>query len=183
MHVTAGALLVRDGGEVMLIEHRAYGITLQPGGHLEATDTTLLGAALRELSEETESTPSWSSGPDQALCLLQRVPGGPRHLGLLDASNLCCGRREGIAGVQVVVGWLILRGPGRTWPNSTYAGCAGRGRAGYDAHAVGGVDVLVGHLALVAAPDAVAAHHHPDAAVLDGRRDRAPTINHDRFLL
>ncbi|MGW2984138.1 hypothetical protein [Streptomyces goshikiensis] len=62
-------------------------------------------------------------------------------------------------------------------------GCAGRGRAGYDAHAVGGVGVLVGHLALVAAPDAVAAHHHPDAAVLDGRRDRAPTINHDRFLL
>ncbi|MDD9380420.1 NUDIX domain-containing protein [Streptomyces sp. ZAF1911] len=57
MHVTAGALLVRDGGEVLLIEHRAYGLTLQPGGHLEPTDTTLLGAALRELSEETGINP------------------------------------------------------------------------------------------------------------------------------
>lgn len=53
MHVTVGALLVRGDGEILLIEHRAYGITLQPGGHLEPTDTMLTGAALRELSEET----------------------------------------------------------------------------------------------------------------------------------
>ncbi|MBK3521171.1 MULTISPECIES: hypothetical protein [Streptomyces] len=32
MHVTVGALLVRDGTEILLIEHLAYGITLQPGG-------------------------------------------------------------------------------------------------------------------------------------------------------
>ncbi|MGP3684485.1 NUDIX hydrolase [Streptomyces sp. IBSNAI002] len=57
MHVTAGALLVRDGTEVLLIEHRAYQLTLQPGGHLEPTDSTLLGAALRELSEETGIDP------------------------------------------------------------------------------------------------------------------------------
>ncbi|MGQ4402198.1 NUDIX hydrolase [Streptomyces hayashii] len=57
MHVTAGALLVRDHAEVLLIEHLAYGITLQPGGHLEPTDTTLVGAALRELSEETGIDP------------------------------------------------------------------------------------------------------------------------------
>ncbi|MFD3756710.1 NUDIX hydrolase [Streptomyces sp. NPDC058622] len=57
MHVTVGALLVRDGAEVLLIEHRAYQLTLQPGGHLEPTDTTLLGAALRELSEETGIDP------------------------------------------------------------------------------------------------------------------------------
>ncbi|MEW1724691.1 NUDIX domain-containing protein [Streptomyces sp. NPDC093109] len=56
MHVTAGALLVR-GAEVLLIEHLAYGITLQPGGHLEPTDMTLVGAALRELSEETGIDP------------------------------------------------------------------------------------------------------------------------------
>jgi hypothetical protein len=31
MHVTAGALLVR-GTEILLVEHRAYGIVLQPGG-------------------------------------------------------------------------------------------------------------------------------------------------------
>lgn len=53
MHVTAGALLVRDSAEVLLIEHLSYGITLQPGGHLEPTDATLVGAAMRELAEET----------------------------------------------------------------------------------------------------------------------------------
>ncbi|MFJ2419187.1 NUDIX hydrolase [Streptomyces brevispora] len=58
MHVTAGALLVRDSAEVLLIEHLAYGITLQPGGHLEPTDTTLVGAAIRELSEETGIDPA-----------------------------------------------------------------------------------------------------------------------------
>ncbi|MCM3920298.1 NUDIX domain-containing protein [Frankia sp. AiPs1] len=61
MHVTAGALLVRSdghgGAEILLIEHRAYGITLQPGGHLEPTDTTLIGAAVRELTEETGVDP------------------------------------------------------------------------------------------------------------------------------
>jgi 8-oxo-dGTP pyrophosphatase MutT (NUDIX family) len=53
MHVTVGALLTRGGTEVLLVGHRAYGITLQPGGHLEPTDTTLIGAAVRELVEET----------------------------------------------------------------------------------------------------------------------------------
>ncbi|MFD7865089.1 NUDIX hydrolase [Streptomyces sp. NPDC059783] len=57
MHVTAGALLVRDGAEVLLIEHLTYGIALQPGGHPEPTDTTLVGAAVRELSEETGIDP------------------------------------------------------------------------------------------------------------------------------
>jgi 8-oxo-dGTP pyrophosphatase MutT (NUDIX family) len=52
MHVTVGALVVRDT-EVLLIEHRAYGIKLQPGGHLEPTDDTLIEAAVRELVEET----------------------------------------------------------------------------------------------------------------------------------
>lgn len=53
MHVTAGALLTRAGNEVLLVDHRAYGIVLQPGGHLEPADRTLVGAALRELVEET----------------------------------------------------------------------------------------------------------------------------------
>ena len=53
VHVTAGALLVRGGTEILLVEHLAYGIMLQPGGHLEPADTTLIGAAVRELAEET----------------------------------------------------------------------------------------------------------------------------------
>jgi 8-oxo-dGTP pyrophosphatase MutT (NUDIX family) len=52
MHVTAGVLLVR-GAEILLVEHRAYGIVLQPGGHLEPADMTLPAAAERELVEET----------------------------------------------------------------------------------------------------------------------------------
>ncbi|WP_210435086.1 hypothetical protein [Saccharopolyspora sp. ASAGF58] len=32
VHVTVGALLVRGDAEILLVEHRAYGITLQPGG-------------------------------------------------------------------------------------------------------------------------------------------------------
>ncbi|MFE5910552.1 NUDIX domain-containing protein [Streptomyces wedmorensis] len=47
-HVTVGALLVREDAEILLIEHLAYGITLQPGGHLEPTDATLVEAAVRE---------------------------------------------------------------------------------------------------------------------------------------
>lgn len=58
MHVTAGALLVRGGVEVLLVDHLAYGILLQPGGHLEPTDATLIDAAVRELVEETGVDPS-----------------------------------------------------------------------------------------------------------------------------
>jgi 8-oxo-dGTP pyrophosphatase MutT (NUDIX family) len=58
MHVTVGALLVRDGSEILLIDHLAYGLTLQPGGHLEPTDATLIEAAVRELTEETGIDPS-----------------------------------------------------------------------------------------------------------------------------
>ncbi|WP_067665871.1 NUDIX hydrolase [Nocardia miyunensis] len=56
LHVTVGALLVR-GDEILLVEHRAYGILLQPGGHLEPHDTSLIGAAVRELTEETGLDP------------------------------------------------------------------------------------------------------------------------------
>lgn len=58
LHVTAGALLVRDRAEVLLVRHKAYGeILLQPGGHLEQIDATLIDAAVRELAEETGVDP------------------------------------------------------------------------------------------------------------------------------
>ncbi|MFJ9554248.1 NUDIX hydrolase [Nocardiopsis sp. NPDC101807] len=53
MHVTVGALLVHREAGILLVRHRAYGLLLQPGGHLEPEDTDLAGAAVRELVEET----------------------------------------------------------------------------------------------------------------------------------
>jgi 8-oxo-dGTP pyrophosphatase MutT (NUDIX family) len=52
-HVTAGAVLVDEEGRVLHIHHNALDTWLLPGGHVEAEDTTLSGAALRELLEET----------------------------------------------------------------------------------------------------------------------------------
>ncbi|SFK68473.1 8-oxo-dGTP pyrophosphatase MutT, NUDIX family [Streptosporangium canum] len=52
-HVTAGAILAGPDGRILHINHLALGKWLLPGGHLEASDVTLLDAALRELVEET----------------------------------------------------------------------------------------------------------------------------------
>ncbi|MFC4035682.1 NUDIX hydrolase [Streptomyces polygonati] len=56
-HVTAGAVLLRPDGRLLTIRHKALKKWLFPGGHLEASDTTLMGAALRELAEETGISP------------------------------------------------------------------------------------------------------------------------------
>lgn len=79
MHVTVGALLVRGDAAVLLVEHRAYGITLQPGGHLEPTDTTLIGAAVRELAEETGVDPGKVFPASQTPVYIEygRVPARP----------------------------------------------------------------------------------------------------------
>ncbi|MFI1191045.1 NUDIX hydrolase [Streptomyces californicus] len=53
LHVTAGAVLVNEGGEVLFIRHNVLRKYLTPGGHLEPEDANLMGAALRELAEET----------------------------------------------------------------------------------------------------------------------------------
>jgi 8-oxo-dGTP pyrophosphatase MutT (NUDIX family) len=79
MHVTVGALVTRGGEEVLLVGHRAYGILLQPGGHLEPTDTTLIGAAMRELVEETGIDPDAVVPVTQAPVYVEygRVPARP----------------------------------------------------------------------------------------------------------
>ncbi|MFE9968939.1 NUDIX hydrolase [Streptomyces sp. NPDC005525] len=79
MHVTVGALLVRGDAEILLVEHRAYGITLQPGGHLEPTDTILIDAAVRELAEETGIDPGSVFPASQTPVYIEygRVPARP----------------------------------------------------------------------------------------------------------
>lgn len=53
-HLTASAIVVDPAGRrVLLVHHRKVGLWLQPGGHCEPGDGTLLGAARREAAEET----------------------------------------------------------------------------------------------------------------------------------
>jgi 8-oxo-dGTP pyrophosphatase MutT (NUDIX family) len=53
-HVTASALVVDAAGvNVLLTLHKTVGLWLQLGGHCEAGDKTLAGAALRESTEES----------------------------------------------------------------------------------------------------------------------------------
>jgi 8-oxo-dGTP pyrophosphatase MutT (NUDIX family) len=53
-HITASAfVLTSPPHHVLLIRHPTLGRWLQPGGHIEAADTSVLQAALREVHEET----------------------------------------------------------------------------------------------------------------------------------
>jgi 8-oxo-dGTP pyrophosphatase MutT (NUDIX family) len=52
-HITCSAVVLDGRGGVLLIKHRALDMWLIPGGHIEPGDDSLLGAALRELDEET----------------------------------------------------------------------------------------------------------------------------------
>lgn len=57
-HVTASTLVLSpDGGRVLLTLHRKAGRWFQFGGHCEAGDATLAGAALREAVEESGLAP------------------------------------------------------------------------------------------------------------------------------
>ncbi|HEY2404712.1 MAG TPA: NUDIX hydrolase [Polyangiaceae bacterium] len=52
-HFTASAFVLDPEREaVLLIHHKKLGIWVQPGGHIEPSDDTLLAAARRELTEE-----------------------------------------------------------------------------------------------------------------------------------
>lgn len=53
-HVTASAIVFSpDGSHVLLVYHRRLERWLQPGGHVETSDATVVDAAAREVFEET----------------------------------------------------------------------------------------------------------------------------------
>ena len=53
-HFTASAFVISpDRAQMLLIRHRKLGLWLQPGGHFEDGDQSLLAAAEREAREET----------------------------------------------------------------------------------------------------------------------------------
>lgn len=55
-HVTASGLVLNEKDEVLLIFHNIFRQYQQPGGHVDATDRSLLDAALREVIEEVGLT-------------------------------------------------------------------------------------------------------------------------------
>lgn len=53
-HFTASGFVVHpDGDRTLLVHHAKLDLWVQPGGHVESTDVMLLGAAAREITEET----------------------------------------------------------------------------------------------------------------------------------
>lgn len=55
-HVTASAYVLDPSGGLLMIFHDKLQRLLQPGGHVEAEDDTVLAAAMREVTEETHIT-------------------------------------------------------------------------------------------------------------------------------
>lgn len=56
-HLTASGFVVSpERDAVLLIFHKKLGIWVQPGGHIEASDTSLEAAARREVAEEVGLT-------------------------------------------------------------------------------------------------------------------------------
>src|SRR5687767_1025896 len=53
-HITASAYIINQSRKsILLLKHKTLNRWLQPGGHIDATDTSIMAAALREVKEET----------------------------------------------------------------------------------------------------------------------------------
>lgn len=124
-HLTVSALVCdREMKNVLLLFHRQLQRWLQPGGHIERDDMTLIGAALREVEEELGIAPeglyvmSMPNGFSVVNIDSHRIPanvakGEPPHfhhdvrfiLRLKnDSCDVCIAEREAVASKWIPVG-------------------------------------------------------------------------------
>ena len=109
-HITASALVLDDtGGQVLLTLHPRLGRWVQLGGHCEDSDADILGAALREATEESgieglQICPDLAAINVHALTCSLGVP--TRHLDLQFVAQAPAGRADrgqrGISGPAMV---------------------------------------------------------------------------------
>ncbi|MEV7157047.1 NUDIX domain-containing protein [Streptomyces misionensis] len=76
-HVTCSAAVIDREQRALHIGHKVTGLLLNPGGHAESDDRTLLAAALREVCEETGLRPG-------DLCLTPQFLGAPIDIDVHD---------------------------------------------------------------------------------------------------
>jgi 8-oxo-dGTP pyrophosphatase MutT (NUDIX family) len=103
-HFTASALVIDDScTRVCLVAHAKLGRLLQPGGHVEPTDSSLEAAALREAREETSLQLEFHPTAPRPFDLdVHEIPASgaePRHWHL-DVRYLLVGRGDPCEGAQ-----------------------------------------------------------------------------------
>ena len=76
-HITCSAVVIRRDGRVLHIHHKATGLVICPGGHVEEAGESLLTTALREVREEAGIAPG-------DLCLTPQTLGVPVDIDIND---------------------------------------------------------------------------------------------------
>jgi len=113
-HITASALVLDDtGGRVLLTLHPRLGRWVQLGGHCEDSDTDILGAALREATEESgveglRISPDLAAINVHALTCSLGVP--TRHLDLQFVARAPAAAQIAISDESVDLRWWPIDG-------------------------------------------------------------------------